>query len=148
MSEHPAEGPTEEFVAVMVRQYTIGSVAVLTDGWGNPGPPTVAVGVRSTEIVVTDMPGHVTSKWIGDGRTLRYSEIKTAQAVINSRCYLVRGANPHEIPFGVRLQLGESRSHMLLFTVDHVGLIDALASHHVSVDRNPRKLAFLLLGKK
>jgi hypothetical protein len=146
MNQQPAE--IKQFVAVMVRQYTIASVSFMTDGWGNPGPPNVTVELRRSELVVAEMPGQITSDWIGDGRSLRYSEIKNAESVVNSKSYLVRGVSPREIPFGVRLQLGESRSHMLLFTTEHEALMDGLESHHVPVDRAPRKLGFLLMGRK
>jgi hypothetical protein len=120
----------------------------MTDAWGNPGPPLVTIELQPTEIVVTETSGGQSGKWIGDGRTLRYGEVKTAQTIVNSRSYLVRGANPHDIPFGVRLYLGGSRSHILLFTTAWEALLKALADHHVPIDENPRKLGVLLIGRK
>jgi hypothetical protein len=146
MSEQSAE--SEQFTAVMVRQYTLGSISFMTDAWGNPGPPLVTVELRPTEIIVTETSRGQPGKWIGDGRTLRYGEIKAAQAIVNSRSYLVRGADLHNMPFGVRLYLGESRSHMLLFTTAWEALLHALAQHYVPIDENPRKLGVLLMGRK
>jgi hypothetical protein len=148
MSQPPAQGPTETFIAVLVRQYTVGAFSLFNGGTGNPGPPVVAVELQPTGVVLTDLPGTISTQWIGDGRTLRYPEIRAAQAVRNSRIYLARAPSPHEMPFGVRLYLGESRSHLLLFTVDYEALLDALESHHVPVDRSPRTLGFMLMGRK
>jgi hypothetical protein len=148
MSKPPANGPTERFTAVLVRQYTVGPFSVMNSGAGNPGPPVVAVDLESTGVVVTDLPGTTSTQWIGDGRRIWYQEIRAAQVVRNSRVYLARAPSPHEIPFGVRLFLGESRSHVLLFTLGYEALMDALESHHVVVDRTPRKLGFMLMGRK
>lgn len=148
MSQPQPEGPTQQFAAVLVRQYTIGSFSLMNSGGVNQGPPVVSVELRPAGVTITDLPWRITTQWIGDGRTLRYPEIKVAQAVRNSRMYLARVPNPHEIPFGVRLHLGESRSHVLLFTVEYEALLDALESHHVPVDRNPRMLGLLLMGRK
>ena len=144
----PADGPIEKFTAVLVRQYAVGAFSLMNSGAGNPGPPVVAVDLESTGVVITDLPGTISTQWIGDGRTLNYSEIRVAQVVRNSRAYLARAPNPKEVPFGVRLYLGESRSHLLLFTVEYEALIDALESHHVPVDRNARTLGFMLIGRK
>jgi len=148
MSQPPAEGLTEQFTAVLVRQYAIGSFSLMNSGAGNPGPPVVALDLRPTGVVINDLPGTISTQWIGDGRTLKYPEIRVAQVVRNSRIYLARAPSPKEVPFGVRLYLGESRSHLLLFTVQYKALIDALECHHVPVDRNPRTLGFMLMGRK
>jgi hypothetical protein len=52
------------------------------------------------------------------------------------------------MPFGVRLYLGEPRSHVLLFTVEYEALVEALDPHHVPVDRTPRTLGFMLMGRR
>ena len=149
MSQHPAETPIEKFTAVLVRQYAVGAFSLMNSGAGNPGPPVVAVDHEGpTGVVITDVPGTISTQWIGDGRTIAYSEIRTAQVVRNSRIYLARTPSPHEVPLGVRLHLGESRSHLLLFTVEYEALVDALEAHHVPVDRNPRTLGFMLMGRR
>jgi hypothetical protein len=108
----------------------------------------VAVELGPSGVVIRDLPGTASTEWIGDGRTIRYSEIKVAQAVRNSRIYLARTPSPYEMPFGVRLFLGESRSHAILFTVRYESLLDTLELHNVPVDRHPRTLGFMLVGKK
>ena len=140
--------PTHKFVAVLVRQYAIGPFSLASSGAGNPGATTVSVELQPAAVVVTDLPGTISTQWSGDGRVVGYSEIRAAQVLRNSRIYLARIPNPHEVPFGVRLHLGESRSNLLLFTVEYEALIDALEARHVPVDRNPRTLGFMLMGKK
>jgi hypothetical protein len=165
MSQPPAGVPTERFAAVLVRQYTVGRLSLMhsgpisllhrravsptnsSPGLGD-GPPAVAVEVGPTALAITELPGTISTQWIGDGRMIRYPEISDAQAVRNSTIYLARTPSPHEVPFGVRLYLGESRSHILLFTAEVEALMDALESHHVPVDRTPRKLGFMLMGRK
>ncbi len=148
MTQPPAEGLIEKFTAVLVRQYAAGAFSLMNSGAGNPGPPVVAVDLRPTGVVITDLPGAISTQWIGDGRTLRYPEIRVAQAVRNSRAYLARAPSPKDVPFGVRLYLGESRSHLVPFTVECETLMDGLESHHVPVDRSPRTLGFMLMGRK
>lgn len=148
MNRPLTEGPIERFTAVLVRQYAVGAFSLINSGAGNPGPPVVAVDLHPAGVVITDLPGTISTQWIGDGRTLKYPEIKVAQAVRNSRLYLARAPAPNEVPFGVRLYLGESRSHVLLFTVEYEALLDGLESHHVPVDRSPRTLGFMLMGRK
>ena len=148
MSALPTEKPADKFTAVLIRQYAVGPFSLINSGAGNPGPPVVAVDLRPTGVVITDLPGTISTQWIGDGRTIAYSEIRTAQVVRNSRIYLARAPSPHEVPLGVRLHLGESRSHLLLFTVEYQALVDALEAHHVPVDRNPGTLGFMLMGRK
>ncbi len=138
----------QRFTAVLVRQFTIGPFSLMNSGAARPGPPVVAVELQSAGVEVTDLPGTISTQWIGDGRLLRYPEIKVAQAVRNTRIYLARTPSRHEVPFGVRLNLGESRSHLLLFTVEYEALMDGLESHHVPVDRSPRTLGFMLMGRK
>lgn len=149
MSQVPAEGPTEKVTAVLIRQYTVGRFSLMNSGFGpDPGPPVVAVELRPGGVVISDLPNAISTRWAGDGRTIRYPEIRVAQVVRNSRTYRARTPSPHVVAFAVRLYLGESRSHVLLFTVECEALMDALESHHVPVDRNPRTLGFMLMGRK
>jgi hypothetical protein len=112
------------------------------------GPPAVVVALLSQGVLITDVPGRPSNKWIGDGRTIRYSEIKAAQLVRNSGIYLARAPSSHIMPFAVRLYLGESRSHLVLFTSEHDALLEALESHGVPLERHPRTLGFMLFGRR
>ena len=104
--------------------------------------------LQPTAVVITDLPGKASTQWIEGYRTIRYSEIRVAQVVRNSRIYLARVTSPHRVPFGVRLHLGKSQPHPILFTADYEALMDALESHHVPVDRSPRRLGFMLMGRR
>jgi hypothetical protein len=144
-----ADEKSRTFNAVLVRQYSIGTFSFAQGGGDSLfGPPTVVVELLPRGVVITDLPGRPSNQWIGDGRTIRYSEIKAAQLVRNSRIYLARAPSPHIVPFAVRLYLGESRSHLILFTSEHDALMEALESHGVPVEHNPRRLGFMLFGRR
>jgi hypothetical protein len=76
MSACPPERSTEKFTAVLFRQYTVGAFSFMNSGGGNPGPPVVAVELQPPGVVITDAPGTISTQWIGDGRRLKYSEIR------------------------------------------------------------------------
>jgi hypothetical protein len=149
MNPPTADDKSRTFNAVLIRQYSIGTFSFAHGGGDSLfGPPEVTVELLPREVVITDVPGRPSDQWIGDGRTIRYYEIKVAQLVRNSRIYLARAPSPHLMPLAVRLYLGESRSHVILFTSEHDGLMEALESHGVPVERHPRTLGFMLFGRR
>jgi len=74
MDQLPPEGSAERFIAVLVRQYTLGAFSLMNSRGGalGPRPAVVAVELQPDRVVIKELSGTISTQWIGDGRTVRY----------------------------------------------------------------------------
>ena len=140
-----------QFDALIAHQYRIVNFAI-GDDYHGPNPPRRAtVTFEDSELVVRhlDRKGRprADDNLFVPNSTLRYHEIKRAE-VFALTILNARGVDRRRVPFGIRLDMGESRSYILLFSHDFDALLEQFAAHGVAIDRQPRKLNFFLIGRK
>jgi hypothetical protein len=141
------------FDAVMARQYRIVNFAVADDYHGRPPPRRVMVNFEDSELVVQQLdrkgkPRSDDNVFFPRSWNWKYHEIKRVEVFVLTTWNAARTVDRKRAPLGIRLDMGESRSYVLLFSYDFDALLEEFASHGVAVDRQPRKLNFFLIGRK
>jgi hypothetical protein len=152
-----ADAPAE-FDGVLFREFFVGRFSIGGDGpWLSTSrtPLTFArlkLGPgRFTIELLTSRP---TAKFgllfnpLASGGSWSYREVERAQVFESPSWAGRRGVPRDELPVGIRLYFGESRSAVLFFTTATEALLTALEGHHVKVNRDPIKLSRFLLGRR
>ena|ERR1700681_961001 len=80
--------------------------------------------------------------------TAKYKEIELAERFPTPRWLPPWTLSDPGVPFGVRLQMGESRARIVLFSRQSVELVDALHSHQVPIAPRLTKPSFLFIGRR
>jgi hypothetical protein len=81
-----------------------------------------------------------------DSGTYPYNEIKRLESVSIPRWLSLRTIDPSITKFGIRLDRGESRTEVIIFSNHYGEIVDEFARHGVKLDPNSRKLGFMFLG--
>lgn len=142
-----------QFQAVMRRQYRIGGFAIGGDYYGSALPPVVDIEFLDAEFVIQRLdrkgqPKPESTRFWPNSWTWRYSEVKSAQVIVLTAWVGVGMTDHKKVPHGIRLDMGESRSYLILVSREFNVLLDAFASHGVPVDRKPRRVNFFLVGRR
>jgi hypothetical protein len=141
-----------QFDAVMGRQYRIVNFAIGDNLHGPPPPPRVRVNFENSDIVVQqlDRNGTPTSDdnaFVPRSWSWKYHDIKRVDVFVLTTWNAARTVDRRRAPLGIRLDMGESLSYVLLFSYDFVALLQGFESHGVAVDRQPKKLNYFLIGR-
>jgi hypothetical protein len=81
-------------------------------------------------------------------RRANYHEFERAEAIILPAFLPLRTLGRSTVPFGIRIRMKEPRARVLLFSRQCHELLEEIALHGIQIEPHPKKLNFLLIGRK
>jgi hypothetical protein len=129
--------------ARMCVQPCIGRIGV--GMWASAPLPRVEVSICPRQLQITQ----TSRRWVplGFSRVIEYRDIEIAQAV-SLPWWLVLWLDHLPPPVGIRLNMGEWRSRVVLFDLDTALLLSSVEGRGVRVSLDPIRLNPLWIGRK